>query len=537
MRYAKLAVCATAALALVVSGCSGSSSKSSDDKTGGTANYVTDGTFSWSVTDDPGPLNPLSGSRTVGVNLFRFLYDPLVHADSTGKIVSGIASAWTVKDNVVEFTIKTGVTCSDGSPITPSVIAKTFNQIKDPANASTLIGIALPDRDYTVVADDATNKFTLTLGKPYQFILPALEFMPIACGKAADNIKAIDGLATSGSGPYTLTKFTVGDSYTLTRRDGYTWGPGGAATSAPGVPKTLVMKVVTSETTAANLLTTGDLSAASIVGPDKARLTGAGFAQNTYTSGGALLLYNETAGRITNDPLVRKAIASAIDRDQIAAIVSQGLLKKAANSVAPASPQSCVDTAAADSIPKLDVAAAKKLLDQAGWVVGTGGVRSKGGKELNLTAPYLSTYAGNQPAAELMQKELADVGIKLTLSPVTQGTLSTQLFSTGDYDIWPTLALSIPFQSGIFGLLGGPNPPTGTNAGHVANATFVTAATDANQTVGKAGCDKWVTAEKSLFENADATPIAGVVTNWVTKNASFSVMQGRIMPATIRLTK
>ncbi|MFD0586283.1 ABC transporter substrate-binding protein [Dactylosporangium darangshiense] len=527
-----LALTAGLALCLTSAACGGS-----DDGSGaGSADVVTDGTFTFSVADDPGALNPMLGSRTVAVNLFRFLYDPLVHADANGKVVSGLASQWQVDGGKVSFTLKSGVTCSDGSPLTASTVAKMFDNVKNPASASTLIGIALPNNKFTVQADDAANTVTLNLEQPYQFILPALEFLPIPCGAGAANPASLATTA-SGSGPYTLTEAVPNDHYTLTRRDGYTWGPDGASTATAGAPKTIVMKIVANETTAANLLTTGDLNAAAINGPDRQRLTASGMTAKQYNSGGAMMLFNEGSTRITADPNVRKAIAMALDRPQIASVVTRGLSKEPSNSVAPASPQACPDSAASSAVPGTNVEEAKKLLDTAGWVAGSGGVRQKDGKELNLNAPYLSTYAGNQPAAELIAQQLQAIGIKLTLTPVTQGTLSTTLFSTGDYDIWPTLALSIPFQSGVFGLLGGPFPPNGTNAGHVANKTFTDTATQANQTVGQQGCDLWITAEQALFSNVDVVPIAPVITNWVTTKSSFSTMQGRIIPTSIRVTK
>jgi len=500
------------------------------------ANLVTDGTFSFSVADDPGNLNPAIGSRTVAVNLFRFLYDPLVRRNAEGKLVSGLASSWDVNDNVITFKIKPNITCSDGSPVTASTVAANFNYIKDPANSSTLIGIALPNNKFTATADDATSTFTLTLDKPYQFILPALEFLPIPCGDAGKNPASLASTA-SGSGPYTLTEAVPNDHYTLTRRQGYTWGPDGATTAEKGLPAKIVMRIVSSETTAANLLSTGELNAAAINGPDRKRLTAAGLTATQYASGGALMLFNEQDGRTTADAKVRQAIVKAIDRNQIAQVLTQGLSETAAHSLAPASPQPCTDPGAADAIPKTDVQGAKSLLAEAGWTAGTDGVLQKGGKPLTLNAPYLSTYEGNKPATELMSQQLAKVGIKMNLTPVTQGTLSTTVFSTGDYDIWPTLAYSIPFQSGVYGLLGGPPPPDGTNAGHVNNQTFTNLAKQGNQTTGAAGCQLWVKAESALFSNADAESTAPVITNWITSKASFSAMQGRIIPTSIRLSK
>jgi len=523
----------TAAVALTLAACS--STPSTPSTTAAEANFVTDGTFSWSVADDPGALNPLSGSRTVAVNLYRFLYDPLVHSDPTGKIVSGIADQWTVDGAKVTFHIKSDVTCSDGSAVTPDIVKRAFDLAKDPTQKSTLIGIALPNGNYTTASDDAASTFTLTLDAPYQFILPALEFFPIPCGDAGANPVALTDTA-SGSGPYTLTTASTGDQYVLTRRDGYTWGPDGATTAAAGVPKTLVMKIVSSESTAANLLTSGELNAAAINGPDRDRLTAAGMQATSYVSGGNVMLFNQQDGRITADPAVRKAIVQALDFDQIAAVVTQGLDTSASHSLAPASPQACVDDDAASAVPSTDVDASKKLLADAGWVAGADGVLVKDGKQLVLDAPFLSTYAGNQPALELEAQMLAAVGIKLNLVPITQANLSSTVFSTGDYDVWPVLALSVPFQSGLFGLLAGPFPPNGTNAGHVANADFTRLATLGNQNVGETGCGYWVQAEQALFSNADAEPVAPVITNWVTSHATFNTMQGRLIPTSIRLT-
>ena len=80
---------------------------------------------------------------------------------------------------------------------------------------------------------------------------------------------------TDGTGPYALTQAVSNDHYTLTKHAGYTWGPNGATTSAAGLPDTINVKIIPNETTAANLLLSGQLNAANIVGPDTARLEAA----------------------------------------------------------------------------------------------------------------------------------------------------------------------------------------------------------------------------------------------------------------------
>lgn len=492
--------------------------------------FSTGTSFAWSVADDPGSLNPVLGSRTVMVNLMRFLYDPLVHSDPEGNIISGLATSWEVTDNVVTFQLDPGVTCSDGTPVTPTTVADFFEYLKDPEHGSTLIGIALPNRDYEVAADDASGTFTLTLADPYLFILPALEFLPIPCGAAGADPSSLTASA-SGSGPYTLTEVVPDDHYTLTRRDDYAWGPDGATTAH--APETARMDIVASETTAANLLLTDELNAAAIAGQDRERLLAEGMEENPYISGGAMMIFNQAEGRITADPDVRTAIVHGIDRTEVATVLTQGLSSEVSNSLSPAQPQACVDTEAGTAVPASDPEGANALLDAAGWVPGSDGIREKDGQRLSLVAGYLSTYAGNLPAIELMAEQLADIGVELVPVPHTQATWSETLFTTGDFDVVPVVALSVPFQSALYGILAGPFPPDGINGAHVDNPEFKELATEANQTTGEAGCQMWIQAEQALFASGDVAPMAGVVTNWVTNGASFDVMQGRIIPTSI----
>ena len=76
--------------------------------------------------------------------------------------------------------------------------------------------------------------------------------------------------ATVGTGPYVLSEAAPGDHYTYTIRDGYTWGPNGATTATAGMPGTVVLRIVENPATAANLLLTGDVNAAAVIGPDAA---------------------------------------------------------------------------------------------------------------------------------------------------------------------------------------------------------------------------------------------------------------------------
>jgi peptide/nickel transport system substrate-binding protein len=517
------------ALCLVALGATACSSANSSSKVAASG-----GTFTFAMADDPGNLNPLKTVQTPAVNMFKFLYDNLVHLASNGAIVSGLATSWKTTGATTVFTIRKGVTCSDGSKVTPSVIAENFAYIKNPANASPFIGVAVPTADFTYQANDAADTFSLTLAHPFDFALQSLAFFPIVCGKGAKNPASLSESA-SGSGPFTLSQAVPNSHYVLVKRAGYTWGPGGASTNAAGFPSKVVIDIVPSETTAANELIAGSINAAVINGPDRLRLTGSGFSSQQAVTGGVDLLFNESPGRVTADLDVRKALTMSIDRAQVASVATEGLAHTAGTSVSPAQPLACNDSAAASSVPPYSPSAAAALLTADGWVPGPNGIRVKNGQTLAVTAPYVDTAAGNEPAMELIAAAWKKLGVQVTLQPVTNVDFSGMVFASGDYDVSAVTDFANPYQSTLFGLLAGPPPPTGINAGHIDNPTYTSLASQALQTYGAPGCALWVRAARALYSNADIEPVTVLIVNWVTRGVTFQNVGGRIVATSIRM--
>lgn len=525
MRRPQLLAAAGLALALTAT------SACSDSGDGGSAangNLASGGTFTFAVAGDPGTLNPLNNTATTANWLFRFLYQPLVVRKQDGSIGPGLATKWDFDGTKAVFTLDPAATCSDGSKITPSVIAKNFAWVKDPKNTSTVIGATLPNREFTFAADDAAGTFTLTLNGPFSNLLPSLSFMHQACGAGADNPAGLT-TASSGSGPFVLKTATPNSEYVMTKREGF------AGNDAAGVPDQVVMKIVDSESTAANLLLSGAINAAVVNGQDRARLTAAGAAEKTYVSGGVVISFNHQPGRITADKAVRVALTQALDRGAVAKVVTQGLLPDAGTSVSAAQPQICDDVSAASAIPAFDATGAEATLQAGGWSKGGDGVMAKGGKQLTFQLGYSTATPGAAAAAELMADAFGKIGAKATITPFAQADYTQRVFTTGDYDVM-LQQFSNPFPSTLIGLLAGPFPPDGTNAGHVQNKAYTDAVTAARTaTTQEAACQSWTAASKSLFEEADMIPIASWPTNWVVKNAVMDTLGGRPIAESVRL--
>jgi peptide/nickel transport system substrate-binding protein len=520
------AVLAAVAVTALAAGCS-------SPPQGADAQYADGGTFTIAVAGDPGNLNPLNNSSTTSNWLFRFLYDQVVTRGENGEILSGLATDWEFDGSTAVFTISDEATCYDGSPITPSVIGKNFDYILNPDNPSTVIGSVIPSRNFTYAADDAAGTLTLKLETPFSLLLSSLSFMNIVCGPGLEDPNSIT-TTSSGSGPFVLDSAVPNSQYVLSKRDGYTWGTDGATNDAKGFPDKVVFKIVDNETTASNLLLSGDVNAAVVNGPDRSRLEAAGTTQKAYTSGGVVLSFNETAGKITADRTVREALTKALDRGAVATTVTQGLLPEAGTSVSAANPQVCDDSAAAASIPAFDVDGAKALLDDAGWVPGSDGVRVKDGVRLSFRISHSTATPGAAAAVELMADAWSQIGAEAVITPLAQADYSQKVFSTGDYDVILS-QFSNPFPSTLTGLLGGPFPPDGTNAGHIDNPVYKEKIAEAMASGENSGCEFWTEASAALFESVDMIPLANWPTNWVLKGAEMDTLGGRPIATSIRV--
>ena len=94
-------------------------------------------------------------------NANSFAYETLVYLGQDGEIVPGLAESWEETPTSVTYTLKDGITCADGTPLTATTVADNFSFVADPANQSPLLGLYVPP-GITVEADDAARTVTLT---------------------------------------------------------------------------------------------------------------------------------------------------------------------------------------------------------------------------------------------------------------------------------------------------------------------------------------------------------------------------------------
>jgi peptide/nickel transport system substrate-binding protein len=489
-------------------------------------------TFTLGMSSDPGNLDPQASAASNLYQMSFIAYDPLVSVDGAGKIQSELATSWQVTGQQVVLTLHKGITCSDGSAFSAQTAADNVNYVVDPKHSSPFAGVFIP-AGAKATADTATNKVTITLPAPAPFILNGLAGVPMVCAKGLTDRKVL-AAGTDGTGPYQLSQAVPSDHYTFTKRAGYAWGPGGTTTSAPGLPAQIVVKIVQNETTSANLLLSGQINAVPVLGPDAKRLAAAHLFAAKVPALNGEMWFNQAPGRTGADPQVRLALTEAVDLGQLAKVLTSGEGQPGTTFAANA-PVACPGNSVAKALPPHDLAKAKATLDADGWTVGSGGIRSKDGKQLALTFLY-DTLGGSatSAAADLASQQWAQLGLKITPTAQDDTQATNTLFSTGNWDIgWIPVNVSSPDQ--VVPFLSGPAPAKGDNFAHIDNAAYDSAIAAATKTQGSAGCSQWLAAESNIVSAADAIPFANQVEQVFGKGATFAVV-GVLLPTSIHMT-
>lgn len=523
---------ALCAIVTALSACTASSNPPAPGgNTGTTGKVVNGGTFTFAISSDPGNLDPQGSAFNINFTLAQFAYDNLINENSKGELMSGLATKWQVSGKTVTLTMHKDVTCSDGAKFTASDAAANINYVTDPKNKSPFLGVFIPS-GAKAKADNAAGTMTITLAQPAPFVLNGLASLPMVCAKGMADRKSL-AKKTDGTGPYRLTQAVSGDHYTYTKRSGYTWGPDGASTATPGMPTTIVAKVIQNETTAANLLLSGGLTAATILGADSQRLQQAGLFEVDTNAVAGEMWFNQSSGRPGADPAVRQALTSALDLGQAAKVITSGRGGPATEFAALA-PASCPGNSVKPALPPHDLDKAKQELDAAGWKVGSGGTRSKDGKPLAVSFLYNNAQGPAASAAsELATQAWSQLGVKVSAKGLDESGLNTALFSSGNWDVsWITINVSSPDQ--LVPFLSGPTPPNGTNFAHINNSQYTQLVQKASAQNGSAGCPDWLKAEEALVRAADVVPFANQVTPTFGKNVRFEIA-GALVPTSIRM--
>jgi peptide/nickel transport system substrate-binding protein len=354
-----------------------------------------------------------AGNLTIPTNAFLLYFDPY-----TKVFVPWIAEQWShnPENTKFRFKIRRGVTFSDGTALTPQVVARNFerfghgdDKLRIPVHAQIARGFDHTEFDGDVV--------TVVLNKPNQQFLR--DVTRINSGILAEKTLGLPfeeaGLPQNhvGAGPFVLQSYVPGQEATLVRRAGYSWAPASSPNQGEAYLDKVIWRVLPEIGLRTGALVSNQVDVARGIQPaDEADIVEQGYQLLLYRPplGSSNFAAMRVDNEYTKDIRVRQALTLGIDRD--------GLTRNALTpsypppiSILNANNPNAIDLSKAFAY---DPAKARDLLDQAGWARGPIGIRVKDGKRLHLTVPLTAQQVALGPAWEYIEQQWRkELGVSL----------------------------------------------------------------------------------------------------------------------------
>ena len=370
----------------------------------------------------------------------EMLYEGLVNITADG-FEGCLAESWDVSEDgkVYTFHIRPGVLFSDGEKCDAYAIKANFDAILENKDRHTwlemmnlLVGVSAPDED----------TFVIEMSEPYYPMLTELACIrPFAmispnCMIDGSTMNGVNGYI--GTGPYVLTDF-VTDEYAVFERNENYWG------EAPAIQK-ITVKVIPDNQTRIMALEKGEIDL--IFG--KNMLDADAISQYVDSDQFTVSLSEPTSTRhivlnttheILGDKAVRQALQHATNREAISEGIFYGLEPAADTLYSPTVPYCDVDL----EPYAYDTEEAARLLDEAGWVMGSDGGRSKNGQKLELDLLYNSDSVTEKTISEYLQSEYLKLGISLNIHGEEEQSYRDNM-KAGNFDMVFNICWGMPYD-------------------------------------------------------------------------------------------
>lgn len=419
LRARMLAVTVAGSLAFALAACGGGSSSAAGSAASSNAGVLTIGMTAGDIPD----LDTVLASQQ-GYEGYRFvgntLYDGLTKFDlkqgtETPKVIPGLAESWVpnADGSVWTFKLRSGVKFHDGTDFNADAVIFNLDRYTNKTSPNYYQAVATSAAltagsiaSYKKI-DESTVQ--ISLHGPDGHFPSDLVFVYMASPTAVKK-EGNEGFANNpvGTGPFIFKSLSRGQQVIFTPNKDY-WG---------GAPKIneLVLKPIPDVAARTAALKAGEVNWIEAPNPDDiATLQSAGFV--TYTNSYDHVwpwLLNEAKPPL-NNVKVRQAMEYAIDRGTMATDLLHGTADPAYQII----PRANTAYDKANDVYNYDPAKAKKLLAEAGFPNG-----------FKLTLSYPTSGSGNMqpgPMNQLLQSDLAKVGITVELKPVEWATMISSM--------------------------------------------------------------------------------------------------------------
>jgi peptide/nickel transport system substrate-binding protein len=441
-----------AGLAIVLAACGAEPATSESGVPASQPGTATGGTVRIATGGSPDSLNPGNGLLAESYDLYELVYDTPIAITPEGEYVPELATSWEVSDDGLTWTLEIvdGVTFHDGTPLTSEDIKYSLELYRDTADFPYMP--SYPDVFVDIEAPSPTQ-LVITTEEPVGNFESRMLFMyvlPKHIWEEQDDPIAFENEEMVGSGPFELASYEQGVSMELDANTDY-WN------GRPNVDS-LIFQTIENPDARVSALTNGDVdmitefpatAVTTLRNADNVEVYVADSTSGSLTD----VFFNvvdpadcptDDGGLCTGHPAlrdlaVRKALALAMDKQQIVDVALLGLGSTGLSLVPPGLGEwyaSDVEDYA------FDVDAANAMLDEAGYEDTNGdGVREcladqdcpTGDLTFRFMYPTDSDTGARE--SELIGDMWAEVGVKIEIQGLEPNTLTSVCCPTFDYDV------------------------------------------------------------------------------------------------------
>lgn len=439
-RVPAVVLCAVALGLVALGGCT---KISSSVGLGGGNSWTVHGVLRVGSYEDLDNLDPLLSNQAFVTDVCQMIYSGLIDFDDKASPIPDVAVAVPTQSNggisrdgkTVTYHLRHGVTFSDGVALTSADVKFTWQQIENPANNlpyrypyDQIESIDTPD-PYTVVVHLKAPFAPFTSYFMRNGIVGSILPMHLLRGYADLNRVPFNNHPI-GSGPFVVAKWVPGSLLELSANPRYWRGP-------PKLRK-IEYRIIPNQNTLLTSLSSHeiDLYYAAPESQYSILKSLAGYRVTVTPNMTFEHVTFNTRKPVLADVRVRQAIAHAIGWEKLADDVYLGLDTPG---MADESPRSW----AADHHVRPyahDVPLARSLLAAAGWRPGPDGVLTKGGERFELSISTVAGVTTRERAEVLIQRDLREVGIALTVRNYPASLLFATygaggILQRGNYDL------------------------------------------------------------------------------------------------------
>ncbi|MBV7521373.1 TIGR04028 family ABC transporter substrate-binding protein [Ensifer sp. ENS12] len=364
-------------------------------------------------------LYPPAGGFYPNGGILNQITDKLTYQNpKTLEIEPWVAESWTVSADATEYTfkIRPGVTFSDGTPLDAATVAKNYDvfglgnkALKHPVSE------VINNYERSEVIDPLTVKF--------YFKRPSPGFLQgtsvIGSGLVAASTLSLpfeelgDATKIIGSGPFVVESETIGKELNLKAREDYVWGPAKLEHQGRAYLDGITYIITGEDSVRIGALLAGQADfIRQVQAYDESQVEAQDYQIYAPSTRG---VNNSVVFRPDNplvaDVKVRQALLHATDTKEIVTTLFSANYPQATSIIA----SSALGYKDISAKLAFDPDRAKALLDEAGWSVGSNGLRQKDGKDLVLTAYESLPQPQNKETLQLVAQQWGKVGVKLNV--------------------------------------------------------------------------------------------------------------------------